>query len=305
MSVDLSCPDRVKGVLNVLGEGEGVKQLLVVCLFILLPVLCSANEWSPWALLNDGILNGVEFSHRSDCPTSTENSGCALLWRFLNNYEDPAEVEFTITWDTGKELKSETRRTTLQPGENSSSAFSVSGTALEEVSVRAITATRTSNTVRKTRVDAQPLQEQSLQAETRQKQENAARPDLQSRTQTARSPLQGYPGEQREKDERSKYSFVKPATDCITTFINTSLNNWLAYRNNCSAAVHVFYSNPGFGALDIGPGQVQNSGWECGDGCTPSYGACPEGYTVLNTVMEIYTPRMQREQQPFMCGKLR
>jgi hypothetical protein len=119
-------------------------------------------------------------------------------------------------------------------------------------------------------------------------------------SQTASSSPEGNRGPFSGKKE---YSFIKPATDCITTFINAEMNGWLAYQNNCSSAVHLFYSNPGFGSLDIGPGEVETSGWECDESCTPSFGACPEGYSVLSTTMDIYTPQMQRERKPFMCGK--
>jgi hypothetical protein len=331
-----------------------MKQLLtIVGMILLLPVWSAADEWTSWIQLNDGALNGIQFSHRSDCTGSTTD--CILRWRFLSNYEDPLEVEYTLTWDSGRDLKHVTQRTRLQPGENGSAAFSVAGTALEEVSLQVITDAQKIS-ADKERADAQLLEQlkqeerrrdelakeqerlrQAEQAAVKKQQEVEKQEDERKQEElrlaeqsrkavqvvvpeakpqqevlvdltqqatrqiTASAPL----GERVENNERNKYTFAKPATDCITTFINTNLHNWLAYRNNCSTTLHVFYSNPGFGALDLGPGQVETSGWECGNGCTPSFGACPEGYTVLNTDMEIYTPPMQRDRQPFMCGKLK
>ena len=389
-----------------------MKQLIMAGLFLLLPVWSTADEWTPWAKLSDGKLNGLQFSHRSECTSSRKE--CALLWRIMSNYEEPLMTEVTITWDSGKSLKNVIQRVKLQPGENISAAFSVSGMALEEVSVRVLAEpgllqhqvrqeqirpqqdelrqaeqTRTqkkeeelrSEQARKQKRDEvrrneQPRkqkkekelrseqarkqkQDQELRSELarnqkqveelrselarKQKQDEEQRRSEQAREreaqlralqerkqeQPARQPMEETGKKQQESpldlarqefreitpsasrdergesDERKNYTFAKPATDCITTFINTKLHNWLAYRNNCSTKLHVFYSNPGFGSLEIDAGQVETSGWECGDGCLPSFGACPEGYTVLNTALEIYTPLMQREREPFMCGKLK
>ena len=419
-----------------------MKQLIMAGLFLLLPVWSTADEWTPWAKLSDGKLNGLQFSPRSECTSSRKE--CALLWRIMSNYEEPLMTEVTITWDSGKSLKNVIQRVKLQPGENISAAFSVSGMALEEVSVRVLAEpgllqhqvqqeqirplqdelrqaeqTRTqkkeeelrSEQARKQKRDEvrrneQPRkqkkekelrseqarkqkqveelrseqarkqkhdqelrselarnqkqveelrselarkqkQDEELRSELarKQKQDEEQRRSEQARErereaqlrallerkqeQPARRPMEETGKKQQESpldlarqefreitpsasrdergesDERKNYTFAKPATDCITTFINTKLHNWLAYRNNCSTKLHVFYSNPGFGSLEIDAGQVETSGWECGDGCLPSFGACPEGYTVLNTALEIYTPLMQREREPFMCGKLK
>ncbi len=493
-----------------------MKHLFIIGLTLLFPFYCSADEWTAWDPLNDGALNGIEFSHRDDCIAAMKGPNCTLSWRFLSNYDAPATAEFTITWDAGNELKSETRRVTLQPGENSAPSFSVSGIALDEVSVRVIADEQTIAVTQQTPTETQPLQqnlqeteelhrakrarlqeqedllraekarqqeqaEQALAAEMKQKQEQntlalaaemkrkqeqeklalaaemkqkqeqdklalaaemkrkqeqdkialavekkrkqeqeklalaaetkrkqeqeklamkrkqdqeirdlvaemkrkqeqrklSLTPDTKRKrdeemSQSAASvqkldrpvlavevkqkleqkgparaaelnrqqeeiqpaPLQLQPEESGAKqgvppllgqpyqgiskatpssleDSRSQfsgkkeYSFTKPATDCITTFINADMNDWLAYQNNCSSPVHLFYSNPGFGSLDIGPGEVETSGWECDESCTPSFGACPEGYAVLSTTMEIYTPQMQREKKSFLCGKLK
>jgi len=361
-----------------------MKQLIMAGLFLLLPVWSTADEWTPWAKLSDGKLNGLQFSHRSECTSSRKE--CALLWRIMSNYEEPLMTEVTITWDSGKSLKNVIQRVKLQPGENISAAFSVSGMALEEVSVRVLAEpgllqhqvqqeqirpqqdelrqaeqTRTQKKEEELRSEQarKQKQDQELRSELarkqkqveelrselarKQKQDEEQRRSEQAREreaqlralqerkqeQPARRPMEETGKKQQESpldlarqefreitpsasrdergesDERKNYTFAKPATDCITTFINTKLHNWLAYRNNCSTKLHVFYSNPGFGSLEIDAGQVETSGWECGDGCLPSFGACPEGYTVLNTALEIYTPLMQREREPFMCGKLK
>ena len=56
-----------------------------IFLLFALPCLVCADDWSPWAQLDDGALNGIEFSHRSDCPVSAKDPACTLRWRFLSN----------------------------------------------------------------------------------------------------------------------------------------------------------------------------------------------------------------------------
>ncbi len=544
-----------------------MKQLLVLFLFFLVPICCLADDWTQWDQLNDGALNGIEFSHRNECSAAMKGPNCTLQWRFLSNYEEPVMVEYTIAWDVGNQLKSEHRRITLQPGENSCTSFTVSGADLEEISVRVVTDPKLVQEAEPTRTEPQPApltekeqeelrrakrakqqeqedlrraekaqqqeeltrlaekvkkqqqdelnraavkaekqeeltraaekvekqkqeelnraadsaqkqeelsraaekietrkreelkqvaekaqkqeelsraaakaekqrhEELSRAAEKAQKQEELARAAVKAekqkqeelslatekakqqeelsraaekaqqqqqeelikaaekaqqqeqeelilaekarqqeqeklrRAKRARQQEQedlrraekarqlepvelkteelkkkthvnaALPPQQREEtkqkeepqrlqlsqarrvidraspstprgdggesDEKKQYALVKPATDCISTFSNININNWLAYRNNCSYAVHVFYSNPGFGSIDIAPDQVETSGWECEEGCTPSFGACPAGYTVLNTAMEPYTSQMQRGRDPFICGKLK
>jgi hypothetical protein len=480
-----------RGVFSDFGE-YGVKLLIIASLFVLSPVWCCATDWSRWAQLDDGALNGVEFSHRSDCPVSAKDPACALRWRFMSNYEEPTDVDFTLSWETAKGLKKKTQRVKLKPGENSSTTFSVSGTALDEVSVRLIADPRTISAARQALTEAQQLQEQQQrQALEQQEQERAAQEqkvkdrqrfaaltrkeqqrredearqqqeeqaarqqeaafrqqeaaqreqeaeaqarrdrkqqaeedaEAQERSDEARSrrseentqmwknaingisqslqnsadkssaawgqvaqmnqevaeqkrrqkeererraedarlsqqrdaqrqqeredarraeqaqererlaqaqrrqeEQQRQQDQQRrqvaqtqestrqivasaaqsergESDERRNYTFARPATDCITTFINTKMSNWLAYRNKCSSTVHVFFANPGFGSFEIGPGKVETSGRECGDGCTPLYVACPEGYTELNTDMTNYLMADLRAGKSFQCGK--
>jgi hypothetical protein len=80
-----------------------MKHLLIIGLALLFPIYCSAEDWTAWDPLNDGALNGIEFSHRTDCFAAMKGPNCSLSWRFQSNYEEPAMAEFTITWDTGSE----------------------------------------------------------------------------------------------------------------------------------------------------------------------------------------------------------
>ena len=503
-----------------------MKHLLLICFALLLPIYCSADDWSGWEPLNDGALNGVEFSHKNECAAAMKGPNCILSWRFLSNYEEATMAEFTISWDTGNELKHETHQILLQPGENSSTSYNVSGLALDEISLRITADQPTNNETARTQTEALPAgkplqttdqqaqvqqeeaqreelrkaeqlrqqeqeelrrtkrarqqeledlrraekarqqeqeelnqaekvrsqkqeelrlaemarlkeleelrladmarqqkqeqlnraekarqqeqeelrlaekarqqkqeelnraekarqqeQEALLQAEKlrQQKQEELKRAekalqqeqeelakaeqtrllkqeelrkakrirqqeqeDLRraekarhqelAHTSPALPPAESKPASEQpllrlakpkqetgqpaatpapqaeqggESSDTPDYTFAKPATDCITTFVNTKGINTLAYKNSCSYAVLVFYTNPGLGTLKIGSERQETSGFECGDNCTPIYGACPEGYTVLNTSREPYTPEMQRERQPFLCGKVK
>lgn len=144
-------------------------------LLLIMPHLSNAADWSPWAQLDDGALNGIEFSHRSDCPSSGKESACTLFWRFLSNYENPVEVEYTISWGTTKGIKSKIQRAKLKPGENSPATFTVTGTALEDVSARIVADKQTLNAARQSLTEAQQLQEQQQrQAQEQEEQARAA-----------------------------------------------------------------------------------------------------------------------------------
>jgi hypothetical protein len=113
---------------------------LFMLLLLITCVTCASAEtgrnWSPWYKLDDGGLNGIEFSHKNDCPPGG-TATCTHRWRFNSNYETPVVIEYTISWDAfGPREKSE--RVKLQAGINESAVFTVSGTALDEVTVRLI-----------------------------------------------------------------------------------------------------------------------------------------------------------------------
>jgi hypothetical protein len=112
--------------------------MLLTVQLLLVTGISPAADWSPWTPLDDGALNGIEFSHRSDCPAKADKSTCPLIWRFRSGYEDPVELEYTLTWNTPKGTKTQTKRFRCLPGENSAAAFTVSGSSLEEVTVRVI-----------------------------------------------------------------------------------------------------------------------------------------------------------------------
>lgn len=96
----------------------------------------TGRGWSPWYKLDDGGLNGIEFSHKNDCqPGGT--ASCDLQWRFSSGYETPVEIEYTIAWESGGPQKM-SERVKIEPGINVSDAFTVKGSALDEVSVRLI-----------------------------------------------------------------------------------------------------------------------------------------------------------------------
>jgi hypothetical protein len=99
--------------------------------------LSDAQDWTPWQKLDDGALNGIEFSYRDNCPP-TGAVDCNHLWRFSSGYESDVTVEYTIAWETGSGIKEKTARTVLKPGENMDDSFSVAGKALDEVSVKII-----------------------------------------------------------------------------------------------------------------------------------------------------------------------
>ncbi len=117
------------------------KRFLTSCLLTFLVYAASslsvAQDWSPWQKLDDGALNGIEFSFSNDCPP-TGALDCNHLWRFSSGYETDVTVEYTISWDTGTGMEKKSARTTLKPGENRDDSFAVVGAALDEVSVKIV-----------------------------------------------------------------------------------------------------------------------------------------------------------------------
>ncbi|HIJ87390.1 MAG TPA: hypothetical protein HPP97_06835 [Desulfuromonadales bacterium] len=93
--------------------------------------------WSPWAKLDDGALNGIEFSHKSECIVGA-TIPCPHEWRFNSLYETDVELEYTIAWDSGAGIQHKTARTVIKPGENRDSVFTVNAVALDELSVRIV-----------------------------------------------------------------------------------------------------------------------------------------------------------------------
>jgi hypothetical protein len=94
--------------------------------------------WSPWSKLDDGALNGIEFSHSNDCATPGGTIPCTHSWRFNSLYETEVELEYTIAWDSGTGIQKKTARTRIKPGDNRDSTFTVSAVALDELSVRVV-----------------------------------------------------------------------------------------------------------------------------------------------------------------------
>ncbi len=95
------------------------------------------DDWSPWKKLDDGALNGIEFSHKNNCPP-TGALDCDLLWRFSSGYETDVTADYTIAWDTGNGIQEKKSRITLKPGENLDDSYAVTGVALDEVSVKIV-----------------------------------------------------------------------------------------------------------------------------------------------------------------------
>jgi len=114
-----------------------LSSVLVVTLLLCVSGVSPAKEWSSWQKLDDGALNGIEFSFSDNCPPGGAVD-CNLSWRFLSNYETDVMVEYTIAWDTGAAIREQSVRTTLKPGENRDASFTVIGAALDEVSVKIV-----------------------------------------------------------------------------------------------------------------------------------------------------------------------
>lgn len=144
--------------------------------------------WSPWAKLDDGGLNGIEFSHKDNCGKQGSATPCTHNWRFNSLYETDVDLEYTIAWDSGAGVQKKTVRTRLKPGENRDDSFAVNAVALDELSVRLIADTRVladaRNTVAETRAAEQREIERKRQqveliarlaAEEQQRQEEARR----------------------------------------------------------------------------------------------------------------------------------
>ncbi|ACD93958.1 hypothetical protein [Trichlorobacter lovleyi] len=145
-------------------------------LFIMvLLITCSTSSlaetgrgWSPWYKLDDGGLNGIEFSHKNDCPPGG-TAACNLQWRFSSAYETPVEIEYTIAWENGGPQK-RSERVNIQPGVNVSDAFTVKGAALDEVTVRLISDKKILAEARK-----EVTAELKRQEDERKRKEEAAR----------------------------------------------------------------------------------------------------------------------------------
>ncbi len=131
--------------------------------------LSDAQDWTPWQKLDDGALNGIEFSYRDNCPP-TGAVDCNHLWRFSSGYESDVTVEYTIAWETDSGIKEKTGRAILKPGENMDDSFSVAGKALDEVSVKIVAEKEVLAAARK-----QVESEQRRMEETRRQAEEIAR----------------------------------------------------------------------------------------------------------------------------------
>jgi hypothetical protein len=118
-----------------------MKQYLTPCLLTLLvsaaPLFSHAGDWSSWQKLNDGALNGIEFSFSNNCPPAGA-SDCVHRWRFSSNYDGDVTVDYTLAWDTGTGIREKIDRIRLNPGENRGESFSVIGRGLEEVSLKIV-----------------------------------------------------------------------------------------------------------------------------------------------------------------------
>ncbi len=114
-----------------------IASLFIITNLWFCPILCHASGWSPWYKLDDGGLNGIEFSHKNDCPPGGRTV-CTHWWRFNNGYETPMEIEYTVAWDAGFGIRSKSGQATIRPGVSESPDYTVSGVALDEVSVRII-----------------------------------------------------------------------------------------------------------------------------------------------------------------------
>ena len=97
----------------------------------------TGRGWSPWYKLDDGGLNGIEFSHKNDCPPGGA-AVCTHHWRFHSGYETPVEINYTITWVESSIPRNKSERVNLPPGVTESAVFTVRGTALDEVTVRLV-----------------------------------------------------------------------------------------------------------------------------------------------------------------------
>jgi hypothetical protein len=148
-----------------------MRYLLILVLLIMCATSALAETgrgWSPWYKLDDGGLNGIEFSHKNDCPPGG-TAVCNLQWRFSSGYETPVEIEYTIAWESsGPQKKSE--RVKIQPGVNVSDAFTVKGSALDEVTVRLISDKKILAEARK-----EVTAELKRQEDERKRKEEAAR----------------------------------------------------------------------------------------------------------------------------------
>ena len=156
------------------------KRFLILFLFSFLVYAASGfsgtDDWSPWKKLDDGGLNGIEFSHKNNCPPTGVD--CDLLWRFSSAYETDVTVDYTIAWDTGNGIQEKNVRTTLKPGENQDDSFAVTGVALDEVSVKIVADREVLSAARK-EVEAERLR---MEEARKQADENARKQEVHGRS---------------------------------------------------------------------------------------------------------------------------
>ncbi|MGB7281273.1 MAG: hypothetical protein WBE13_03340 [Candidatus Acidiferrum sp.] len=121
-------------------------------------------------------------------------------------------------------------------------------------------------------------------------QESGQQGEAANQAQTQGQPqAQGSNGNSGGNSGQKAAPYAQPVNNCVSSFFDPTVYNWLSYQNNCSQEITVAFSAKNgtgiWGSMNLQPGQKGNTGWsnsEIRSEGGVDYYACPYTYVATD-----------------------